>query len=136
MQTDVLHAGMSFFMPNMKGKQIMSKMKATDKQAMEILKKLDELIDFSVDLETNLDESESIEEVLLCLEDTIDEFCDAVEVIEAIREFLIEVENLDEDESDEAGHDPSGGCRRPASYGRYRSRRRQWSWRDGLPGLL
>ena len=36
---------------------------------MEILKKLDELIDFSVDLETNLDESESIEEVLLCLED-------------------------------------------------------------------
>ena len=63
MQTDVLHAGMSFFMPNMKGKQIMSKMKATDKQAMEILKKLDELIDFSVDLETNLDESETIEEV-------------------------------------------------------------------------
>ena len=47
----------------------MSKMKATDKQAMDILKKLDELIDFSVDLETNLDESESIEEVLLCLED-------------------------------------------------------------------
>lgn len=43
----------------------MSKMKATDKQVMEILKKLDELIDFSVDLETNLDESESIEEVLL-----------------------------------------------------------------------
>ena len=72
----------------------MSKMKATDKQAMEILKKLDELIDFSVDLEANLDESETIEEVLLCLEDTIDEFCDAVEVIEAIREFLIEVENL------------------------------------------
>ena len=63
MQTDVLHAGMSFFMLNMKGKQTMSKMKATDKQAMEILKKLDELIDFSVDLETNLDESESIEEV-------------------------------------------------------------------------
>ena len=71
MQTDVLHAGMSFFMPNMKGKQTMSKMKATDKQAMEILKKLDELIDFSVDLETNLDESETIEEVLLCLEDTM-----------------------------------------------------------------
>ena len=44
MQTDVLHVGMSFFMPNMKGKQTMSKMKATDKQAMEILKKLDELI--------------------------------------------------------------------------------------------
>ena len=79
----------------------MSKMKATDKQVMEILKKLDELIDFSVDLETNLDESESIEEVLLCLEDTIDEFCSAVEVIEAIREFLIEVENLDEDDEKE-----------------------------------
>ena len=46
----------------------MSKMKATDKQAMEILKKLDELIDFSVDLDANLDESETIEEVLLCLE--------------------------------------------------------------------
>ena len=79
-------------------------MKATDKQVMEILKKLDELIDFSVDLETNLDnldESESIEEVLLCLEDTIDEFCSAVEVIEAIREFLIEVENLDEDDEKE-----------------------------------
>ena len=101
MQTDVLHVGMSFFMPNMKGKQTMSKMKATDKQVMEILKKLDELIDFSVDLETNLDESESIEEVLLCLEDTIDEFCSAVEVIEAIREFLIEVENLDEDDEKE-----------------------------------
>ena len=79
----------------------MSKMKATDKQAMEILKKLDDLIDFSVDLEANLDESESIEEVLLCLEDTIEEFCEAVEVIEAIREFLIGIENLDEDDSDE-----------------------------------
>ena len=101
MQTDVLHVGMYFLMPNMKGKQTMSKMKATDKQVMEILKKLDELIDFSVDLETNLDESESIEEVLLCLEDTIDEFCSAVEVIEAIREFLIEVENLDEDDEKE-----------------------------------
>ena len=91
----------------------MSKMKATDKQAMEILKKLDELIDFSVDLETNLDESESIEEVLLCLEDTIDEFCSAVEVIEAIREFLIEVENLDEDESDEAGDEECTCCAPP-----------------------
>ena len=54
-----------------------------------------------INLETNLDESESIEEVLLCLEDTIDEFCSAVEVIEAIREFLIEVENLDEDDEKE-----------------------------------
>jgi hypothetical protein len=98
LMTDVLYAGMSFFMPNMKGKQTMSNMKATDKQAMEILKKLDELIDFSVNLESNIDESESIEEVLLCLEDTIDEFCDAVEVIEAIREFLIEVENLDDED--------------------------------------
>ena len=91
----------------------MSKMKATDKQVMEILKKLDELIDFSVDLETNLDESESIEEVLLCLEDTIDEFCSAVEVIEAIREFLIEVENLDEDESDEADEEECTCCAPP-----------------------
>ena len=113
MQTDVLHVGMSFFMPNMKGKQTMSKMKATDKQVMEILKKLDELIDFSVDLETNLDESESIEEVLLCLEDTIDEFCSAVEVIEAIREFLIEVENLDEDESDEEDEEECTCCAPP-----------------------
>ena len=91
----------------------MSNMKATDKQAMEILKKLDELIDFSVNLESNIDESESIEEVLLCLEDTIDEFCDAVEVIEAIREFLIEVENLDEDESDEAGDEECTCCAPP-----------------------
>ena len=79
----------------------MSKMKATDKQAVEILKKLDNLIDSSVNLEASLDESESIEEVLLCLEDTIDEFCEAVEVIEAIREFLMEVENLDDEDSDE-----------------------------------
>lgn len=86
----------------------MSKMKATDKQAMEILKKLDELIDFSVDLEANLDESETIEEVLLCLEDTIDEFCNAVEVIEAIREFLIEVENLDDE--DPVEEEPKEEC--------------------------
>lgn len=91
----------------------MSKMKATDKQAMEILKKLDELIDFSVDLEANLDESESIEEVLLCLEETIDEFCEAVEVIEAIREFLIEVENLDDDDSDEEEAEEECKCCAP-----------------------
>ena len=98
----------------------MSNMKATDKQAMEILKKLDELIASSVDLEANIDESESIEDVLLCLEDTIDEFCSAVEVIdcsaveviEAIREFLIEVENLDED-SDEADEEECTCCAPP-----------------------
>lgn len=90
----------------------MSNMKATDKQALEILKKLDELIASSVDLEANIDESESIEDVLLCLEDTIDEFCTAVEVIEAIREFLIEVENLDED-SDEADEEECTCCAPP-----------------------
>ena len=91
----------------------MSKMKATDKQAMEILKKLDDLIDFSVDLEANLDDSESIEEVLLCLEDTIDEFCEAVEVIEAIREFLIEIDSLDEEDSEEEAGEECNCCAPP-----------------------
>ena len=91
----------------------MSNMKATDKQAMEILKKLDELIASSVDLEANIDESESIEDVLLCLEDTIDEFCTAVEVIEAIREFLIDVENLDDEDSDEADEEECTCCAPP-----------------------
>ena len=92
----------------------MSKMKATDKQAMEILKKLDTLIGNSIDLESEIDRSESIEEVLLCLEDTIDEFCEAVEVIEAIREFLIEVENLDdEDSNEEEGEEKCNCCAPP-----------------------
>ena len=91
----------------------MSKMKATDKQAMEILKKLDDLINFSVDLEANLDESESIEEVLLCLEDTIDEFCEAVEVIEAIREFLMEINSLDEEDFEEEAGEECNNCAHP-----------------------
>ena len=49
---------------------------------------------------------------MLCLEDTIDEFCTAVEVIEAIREFLIEVENLDED-PDEADEEECSCCAPP-----------------------
>ena len=91
----------------------MSKMKATDKQAMEILKKLDDLIDFSIDLEANLDESESIEEVLLCLEDTIEDFCEAVEVIEAIREFLIEIDSFDEEDSEEEAGEECTCCAPP-----------------------
>ena len=91
----------------------MSNMKATDKQATEILKKLEELIDFSVDLESNIDKSESIEEVLLCLEDTIDEFCEAVEVIEAIREFLIEIDSFDEEDSEEEAGEECKCCAPP-----------------------
>ena len=75
----------------------MSKMKATDKQAMEILKKLDTLIGNSIDLDAEIESSEGIDEVLCCLEDTIDEFCETVELIEDIRAFLIELNEMDEE---------------------------------------
>ena len=76
----------------------MSNMKATDKQAMEILKKLDELIASSVDLEANIDESESIEDVLLCLEDTIGD-SSVTEAEENLKNTLEEIYRAAQSES-------------------------------------
>ena len=88
----------------------MPKMNATDKQAMEILNRLEDLIGSSADLETSIDESESIEEVLLCLEDAIDEFCETIEVIEAIRGFLMEVRDMDKEEEEADMDDEDNSC--------------------------
>ena len=79
----------------------MSKMKATDKQAMEILKKLDTLIGNSIELDAEIESSEGIDEMICCLEDTIDEFCETVELIEDIRAFLIELNEMDEEEPED-----------------------------------
>lgn len=93
----------------------MSNMKVTEKQAMEILKKLDTLIEASVELEADITESDDIDSVLLCLEDTIDEFCETVELIEDIRAFLLELKQMDEDEPEETAPecDDSSPCCAP-----------------------
>ena len=88
-------------------------MNEADKQTMDILNKLEVLIGSSADLETSIEESESIEEVLLCLEDAIDEFCETIEVIEMIRGFLLEVRDMDEEEADMDEKDGSYCCAPP-----------------------
>lgn len=75
----------------------MSKTNAADRKVMELLERLDDLTEASIDLEEDFEEAEDMEDVLLCLEDVIDEFCEAADLVEDIRAFLLELNESDEE---------------------------------------
>ena len=89
-------------------KQTMSKTRAADRKVMELLGRLDDLEEASIDLEEDFEEAEDMEDVLLCLEDVIDEFSEAAELVEDIRAFLLELSGFDEEETavNEKAEDP------------------------------
>ena len=68
----------------------------TDKYAQEILEKLDALIESSVELSIGIECCEDYKDILLYLEEVIDEFCEAAELVEAIREYLMELHRMNE----------------------------------------
>lgn len=84
-------------------KQTMSKTKAADRKVMELLDRLEDLAEASIELDEDFEEAEELEDVLLCLEDVIDEFSEAAELVEDIRAFLLELSELDEEETAENG---------------------------------
>ena len=68
----------------------------TDKYAQEILEKLDSLIESSVELSIGIECCEDYKDILLYLEEVIDEFCEAAELVEEIREYLMELQRMNE----------------------------------------
>lgn len=68
----------------------------TDKYAQEILEKLDALIESSVELSIGIECCEDYKDILLYLEEVIDEFCEAAELVEEIREYLMELHRMNE----------------------------------------
>lgn len=77
----------------------MAIMNSTDCKLNAIIKRLDTLIGSSADLEKAIGNAGNYDEVITCLEDTIDEHLETIDILERIRGFLIEVNSLEQEDT-------------------------------------
>lgn len=79
----------------------MSTMNSTECKFNTIIEKMNTLIGNSDDLEKAISKADTCEDVIICLEDTIDECFETIGVLEAVRKFLIELDAEDQDDVQE-----------------------------------